>query len=866
MQRPHPIEPQVLLSHAHWMRALARSLVHDSSSADDVVQESFSVALSRPPNADRPLHAWLSRVVRNVATNLRRGEQRRTQRQLRRGAPEQASDPAATIERLDTQRLVLELVSELDEPARSTIVLAFFEGLNSPQIAQRMGVSDATVRWRMQKALAELRARLERKFGSREAWSAVLLPFANSFQLTTTATAASAVTAGALIMGAVSKIVVAAAAVAIASVAVWFALDRGEPVVQTAEAATTRSQTGGELVEPLADAAAGRETRANEPGSSALETVPAPTSVVTSLTEVGVGVRVRFVDASGLPRDGVSFRVNPEDFWAISDKSKSSTISDAAGHAQLSFAIPQTLRDPNLEFVASRAGCATLTLHATLVHGVVVDLGEVVLDREAHLQGLVHDAQGIGLAEASVGLTSEDLGDRGPGDLRRFGPREQGTLMLTRSDASGRFELRGVPAGEWRLWGHREGLGFGVSETLVVKAGDERVGVDLEVPALLSTDTVTGLVLDPEGKPAAEVQVAFHWSTPGASGFNSSLSKEDGSFEVLLNAEVPGMLSADDTKQRWASATRDDVAPGARGIVLRLASLGISQAEASRLARLRVLGPMNEPVSGVKITLLEQQRHGGFLGNQLTPREIEAGLFEFALPGAAFELKVSAQGYVDGALDNQGMPMEPERVPAELSITLELAPLLPVRVTSAGIPVASALVEAMSEIPQGKSILCNGFPCVLDPRVQASAITGLDGICTIALQGDAPVYLRCAAPGFAATTIGPIRVESAAVPIEIELKLGGAIEGRVLSKDGTPVVGTIVGATCGDGHPLTMLSGLDGAFRFEGLSVSKWLVIEREEQITGMPTTETSFREQRIDWSCEVHSGRTTRFDLILDR
>jgi RNA polymerase sigma-70 factor (ECF subfamily) len=155
MDRPLPIDTEELLSHTRWMRALARSLVNDAASADDVVQESLAAALRRPPRADRPLHAWLSRVVCNVASNLHRAEQRSAHKHARRGEPEPACDPATTSERLETQRLVLELVSALEEPARTTIVLAYFEGLSRPEIGRRMGVSDATVRWRMQKALAD---------------------------------------------------------------------------------------------------------------------------------------------------------------------------------------------------------------------------------------------------------------------------------------------------------------------------------------------------------------------------------------------------------------------------------------------------------------------------------------------------------------------------------------------------------------------------------------------------------------------------------------------------------------------------------------------------------------------------------------
>src|SRR5205814_10341316 len=43
--------PEELLAHAGWVRALARELVRDASTADDLVQETWLAALRHPPRA-----------------------------------------------------------------------------------------------------------------------------------------------------------------------------------------------------------------------------------------------------------------------------------------------------------------------------------------------------------------------------------------------------------------------------------------------------------------------------------------------------------------------------------------------------------------------------------------------------------------------------------------------------------------------------------------------------------------------------------------------------------------------------------------------------------------------------------------------
>ncbi len=71
---------QALLAQAGWVRELAASLVSDPNLVDDVVQDTMTVALQRPPVADRPVRAWLATVVRNLVRQDRRADVRRHDR------------------------------------------------------------------------------------------------------------------------------------------------------------------------------------------------------------------------------------------------------------------------------------------------------------------------------------------------------------------------------------------------------------------------------------------------------------------------------------------------------------------------------------------------------------------------------------------------------------------------------------------------------------------------------------------------------------------------------------------------------------------------------------------------------------------
>jgi RNA polymerase sigma-70 factor (ECF subfamily) len=174
----HSIEPDTLLAHHQWMRRLARRLVLDDSEADDVVQEAWLRATERPPDQPGALRAWLATVVRNAAKQLARGESRRDRRELAAARPEALPATADLVARAEARRLLLDATLALGEPARTTVLLRFFEGLPPREIAKRLDVPVETVRSRVRRALADMRTQLDRKVGDRRAWGVALLPLA----------------------------------------------------------------------------------------------------------------------------------------------------------------------------------------------------------------------------------------------------------------------------------------------------------------------------------------------------------------------------------------------------------------------------------------------------------------------------------------------------------------------------------------------------------------------------------------------------------------------------------------------------------------------------------------------------------------
>ena len=171
----HDIDIDQLLANEPWLRRLAKALVAPAD-VDDLVQQTLSSAIVRSNASEqaRPraaghvgnlsvhhLRAWLGGVARNLARQAYRSKLRRQQRERTAAQPEAVPSTAEMLERLDAHRQLTEVVRDLDEPYRSTLLLRFYEELPAAEIALRLGVPASTVRTRLERGLARLRDRLD---------------------------------------------------------------------------------------------------------------------------------------------------------------------------------------------------------------------------------------------------------------------------------------------------------------------------------------------------------------------------------------------------------------------------------------------------------------------------------------------------------------------------------------------------------------------------------------------------------------------------------------------------------------------------------------------------------------------------------
>jgi len=382
--KPKP-DPDALLAHRDFVRGLAMKLVFDKHAADDIVQETWLAALQNAPAQPRSMRAWLARVARNLALKSARTDIRRRQRERREARPVATPSTLDTVERIARERRVIDAVLALDEPYRTTLLLRFYDDLPPREIAKRMDANGATVRTRLKRGLAMLRARFDNESGSSRTWMLSLLPL---LVPTVTTAGTAATTGGILLMSAKKTLAATAAIVAILlGVLAWsIGTPDGEERAQRARA----------HVPAAAGPAPAPPQESDEQVAFPIPSVPLTVRVVDGQGEPVSGARVERFPQHHMTV-GVSYT---PDWYAIGREqaASASATTDATGRARFEFPLESTAR-----FVAHKRGLSRGGSRVVMVR-TERDAREVeiVLAPGRSLEGRVVDGDGHPVAGAIV--------------------------------------------------------------------------------------------------------------------------------------------------------------------------------------------------------------------------------------------------------------------------------------------------------------------------------------------------------------------------------------------------------------------------------------------------------------------------------
>lgn len=479
-----------LLADLGWLRALARSLARDAELADDLVQDTCTVALAHgaPPRQPR---AWLTTVMRRLLHAHRRREAARLRRDAAAAAILPAPDTCEQLARAEAQHQLAAAVLQLDEPYRSTVLLRYFDGLPPRRIAARLRLPVATVHSRLQRALQQLRLRLDDGHAGREGWLAALAPFAFPTPLLPGL--------GLLCMNTPLKMLLAAAVLA-CSVPFWWptAPAGGGADEDAARSAPAMAAAGG------GDAAPARGPTAPAPArGDRLDVTPPASAAPAAPARHHVAGRV--CDCAGNGMAGVPI--------APGNHPELAAVSDAIGNFALDLEATAT----------SLAACderfATVLAAAWSVDTSIAPV--VVVAPARRIAGVVLDQTGQPVANALASLQlPDDFDARLPMPLDR-GERRRWQAV---SGADGRFALPTLPAifGATLLFSADV---FAPTTATLPPADTDALQVVLQRFSYAGGE-LEGRVIDPSGVPVEGARIAM--------GLTSVASDRDGRFTLSL--------------------------------------------------------------------------------------------------------------------------------------------------------------------------------------------------------------------------------------------------------------------------------------------------------------------------------------------
>jgi RNA polymerase sigma-70 factor, ECF subfamily len=122
---------------------------------DDLVQDVFFLAFQRLRGLrkDGSFGAWLAMITRNRAVDFHRRSKRLQE------LPEDIHERARSESEADAER-ILEVIRALPEAYRETLVLRLVEQMTGPEIAERTGLTPASVRVNLHRGMKLLRESL----------------------------------------------------------------------------------------------------------------------------------------------------------------------------------------------------------------------------------------------------------------------------------------------------------------------------------------------------------------------------------------------------------------------------------------------------------------------------------------------------------------------------------------------------------------------------------------------------------------------------------------------------------------------------------------------------------------------------------
>ena len=161
-----------VLENQRLFYAIAYQVLADPHEAEDVVQSAVCKAWSSLGELNDPeaVVGWVAKITRHTAIDARRKRRERATEDEELAALDPGATDVDLAEQADERAAMRSLIAQLPDNQAIVVTMRFYEGLDGPEIARKLGMSDNAVRVRLHRGLERLgqlmRARVMKKAGT----------------------------------------------------------------------------------------------------------------------------------------------------------------------------------------------------------------------------------------------------------------------------------------------------------------------------------------------------------------------------------------------------------------------------------------------------------------------------------------------------------------------------------------------------------------------------------------------------------------------------------------------------------------------------------------------------------------------------
>jgi RNA polymerase sigma factor (sigma-70 family) len=138
--------------------AIAYQVLGDSHEAEDAVQGSVCKAWSSLGELNDPeaIVGWVAKITRHTAIDMRRKKRERATEDEELASMDAGTSDTPVAEQEDERAVMRGLIAQLPDNQAIVVTMRFYQDMDGPSIARKLGMTDNAVRVRLHRGLERL--------------------------------------------------------------------------------------------------------------------------------------------------------------------------------------------------------------------------------------------------------------------------------------------------------------------------------------------------------------------------------------------------------------------------------------------------------------------------------------------------------------------------------------------------------------------------------------------------------------------------------------------------------------------------------------------------------------------------------------